>query len=90
LCGVRCAPRFWLGTILETRGYEVTTAGTVAEALAAIQRQSYDVLLSDLNIGEPYDGFTVASATRCLHPNANGSGLLVQPALFVHTTFHVF
>jgi len=60
--------RLTLGAILEMRGFAVTTAGTVEEALAAIQRQTYDVLLSDLNIGEPYDGFTVASATRRLHP----------------------
>lgn len=61
--------RLTLGAVLEMRGYEVTTAGTVAEALAAIQQQRVDVLLSDLNIGEPYDGFTVASATRRLHPD---------------------
>jgi ActR/RegA family two-component response regulator len=61
--------RMTLGAILEMRGFEVTTAATVAEALSAIQRQRYDVLLSDLNIGQPYDGFTVASATRRLHPD---------------------
>lgn len=61
--------RLTLGAVLEMRGFDVTTAGTVSEALSAIQKQKYDVLLSDLNIGEPYDGFTVASATRRLHPD---------------------
>ena len=60
--------RLTLGTILEKRGFEVTAVGTVSEALAAMQESPYDVLVSDLNIGQPYDGFTIASAMRRLHP----------------------
>ena len=60
--------RLTLSTILQMRGYEVRTAGTVPEALAAMQEDGYDVLVSDLNVGEPYDGFTIASAMRRIHP----------------------
>ncbi|HKR95127.1 MAG TPA: response regulator, partial [Candidatus Angelobacter sp.] len=58
--------RLTLGTILERRGYQVTVAGTVAEALSAMQEEGFDVLVSDLNVGAPYDGFTIASAMRRL------------------------
>src|SRR5581483_12101817 len=60
--------RLTLGTILQRRGYQVTVAGTVAEALSAMQEETFDVLVSDLNVGAPYDGFTIASAMRRLHP----------------------
>lgn len=60
--------RLTLGTILQRRGYQVTVAGTVSEALSATQEEQFDVLVSDLNVGAPYDGFTIASAMRRLHP----------------------
>lgn len=56
--------------ILALHGYEVTVAGTVAEALAAIQQQPFDVLLADLNVGQPGDGFTIVSAMRRTQPSA--------------------
>jgi DNA-binding NtrC family response regulator len=62
--------RLTLGTILELRGYEVTAVGSVAEALANMQQCAYEILVSDLNIGAPYDGFTIASAMRRIHPRA--------------------
>ena len=61
--------RLTLPAILTSRGYEVTVAATVAEALAKIHEQEFEVLLSDLNIGHPADGFTVVSAMRRVHPN---------------------
>jgi DNA-binding NtrC family response regulator len=60
--------RLTLGTILQMRGFEVKTAATVGEALTAIQEEQYDVLVSDLNIGQPYDGFMIASAMRRIQP----------------------
>lgn len=59
-----------LSAILRKSGFEVTTAATVAEALDLIGREQYEVLLSDLNVGEPGDGFTVVSAMRRLQPRA--------------------
>jgi ActR/RegA family two-component response regulator len=62
--------RLTLPPILEMHGIEVTVAATVPEALAIINRQSFDVLLSDLNIGQPGDGFVVVSAMRRTQPEA--------------------
>jgi ActR/RegA family two-component response regulator len=55
--------------ILEMHGYEVRTAATVSEALSEITTHPFDVLISDLNIGEPGDGFTVVSAMRRTQPD---------------------
>lgn len=60
-----------LSTILRKNGFEVFTAASVAEALDLIGKNQYEVLLSDLNIGEPGDGFTVVSAMRRLQPHAS-------------------
>src|SRR5579864_2818452 len=60
--------RLTLPQILRMKGYEVEVASRVAQALAAIQLRTFDVLLSDLNIGNPGDGFTVVSAMRRTQP----------------------
>lgn len=62
--------RATLAAILKQRGFEVTIAASVAEALQLIAQQSFDVLISDLNIGEAGDGFTVVSAMRRTQPGA--------------------
>src|SRR5437667_421889 len=56
--------RLTLPPLLQSYGFEVTSAATVAEALDLITRHKFDVLISDLNIGHPGDGFTVVSAMR--------------------------
>lgn len=62
--------RTTLGAILQMHGFDVTTRGTVPEALSTIQQESFDVLLTDLNIGQPADGFTLVSAMRRTQPQA--------------------
>lgn len=62
--------RLTLPTILQMHGYEVTSTGSVAEALAAMQSDRFDVLIADLNIGQPGDGFTIVSAMRRTQPHA--------------------
>src|SRR5690242_16977583 len=62
--------RITLSTILSKYGFEVSTAATVAEALQKITSQTFDVLISDLNIGNPGDGLTVVSAMRRTQPDA--------------------
>src|SRR6185312_16147035 len=62
--------RLTLAPILERHGFTVSTASTVPEALEQINHGSFDVLLSDLNIGQPGDGFTVVSAIRRVQPEA--------------------
>jgi len=59
-----------LKVILEQHGFEVTAAATVPEALEHLNHATFDVLLSDLNIGQPGDGFTVVSAMRRVQPQA--------------------
>jgi DNA-binding response OmpR family regulator len=53
-----------LDQILRNEGFEVTVCATVSEGLAEINGKKFDALISDLNIGEPGDGFTVVSAMR--------------------------
>jgi ActR/RegA family two-component response regulator len=62
--------RLTLPSILQMHGFSVVAAATVREALERIQSQPFDILLSDLNIGEPGDGFTVVSAMRRMQPDA--------------------
>lgn len=62
--------RATLGLILERHGFAVTTSATVREALEQIHQSKFDVLISDLNIGQPGDGFTVVSAMRRVQPQA--------------------
>jgi DNA-binding response OmpR family regulator len=61
--------RFTLTAILQQEGFDVTACASVAEAIEAINKQKFDVLISDLNVGEPGDGFTVVSAMRRVQPN---------------------
>jgi DNA-binding response OmpR family regulator len=62
--------RLTLPEILRRAGFHVTVAASVPEALEDIQREKFDILISDLNIGEPGDGFTVVSAMRRSQPDA--------------------
>jgi len=62
------AIRLSLPAILKIHGFDVTSAGSVSEAIQEISRQHFDVLISDLNIGNPGDGFTVVSAMRRTQP----------------------
>jgi YesN/AraC family two-component response regulator len=59
-----------LKLILDQHGFTVTTSATVPDALQVINRETFDVLISDLNIGQPGDGFTVVSAMRRVQPQA--------------------
>lgn len=69
-----------LPEILRRQGFKVAVAATVAEAVKIISTETFDVLLSDLNIGEPGDGFTVVSAMRRVQPSATTIILTGYPA----------
>jgi len=60
--------RVTLTAILQQEGFDVTACATVPEAIEAINDTKFDVLISDLNVGEPGDGFTVVSAMRRVQP----------------------
>jgi DNA-binding response OmpR family regulator len=55
---------------LERKGFEVVAAASVTEALKRITSESFDVLITDLHMPDPGDGFTVVSAMRHSHPDA--------------------
>jgi len=62
--------RLTLPAILDSEGFDVSVAASVPEAIHFIQNEHFDILLSDLNIGQPGDGFTVVSAMRRIQPDA--------------------
>jgi ActR/RegA family two-component response regulator len=72
--------RITLPAILQAQGFQVRVAATVAEALVEISSREFDVLISDLNIGNPGDGFTVVSAMRRTQPNCVSFILTGYPA----------
>jgi ActR/RegA family two-component response regulator len=59
-----------VGEVLRDRGFDVTTAESVLEALRLISANAYDVLLTDLHMPGAGDGLTVVSAMRHAHPKA--------------------
>jgi DNA-binding response OmpR family regulator len=61
--------RITFPAILQMQGFEVRSAATVAQALMELTTHTFDILISDLNIGQPGDGFTVVSAMRRTQPD---------------------
>jgi len=72
--------RLTLPPILEQHGFEVKAAGTVAEALNEISASRFDVLISDLNVGENGDGFRVVREMRKRQPGCITMILTGYPA----------
>jgi DNA-binding response OmpR family regulator len=62
--------RIMMSAILESKGFEVVSAANVTEALKLIATESFDVLITDLHMPNPSDGFTVVSAMRHSQPDA--------------------
>jgi DNA-binding response OmpR family regulator len=63
------AVRAMMSQGLERKGFEVVAAVGVTEALRRITTESFDVLITDLHMPDPGDGFTVVSAMRHSQPN---------------------
>lgn len=74
------ALRLTFSAILDQNRFEVTTVATVSEALVEIGARQFEVLISDLNIGQPGDGFTVVSAMRRTQPQCVNFILTGYPA----------
>jgi DNA-binding response OmpR family regulator len=55
---------------LEHKGFEVVAAATVTEALKLITTEGFDVLITDLHMPNPSDGFAVITAMRHIQPKA--------------------
>jgi PAS domain S-box-containing protein len=64
------AVRMSLGAVLRHHGFSVRAVSSVPEALEQVSAEKFDVLLADLNVGQPGDGFTVVSAMRRVQPEA--------------------
>jgi ActR/RegA family two-component response regulator len=69
-----------LPRVLEQHGFVVEVAATVAQALAKIATETFDILIADLNIGQPGDGFTIVSAMRRTQPDCVNFILTGYPA----------
>ena len=72
--------RLTLPPILTDRGFSVTAVGSVSDALAQVNRKKYDVLVSDMNIEKPRDGFLVIAAMHLLQPECVNVVLTAYPA----------
>jgi DNA-binding response OmpR family regulator len=64
------AVRTMMCVTLENKGFEVVAAASVTEALKHIATDRFDVLITDLHMPNPGDGFTVVTAMRHSQPEA--------------------
>ena len=64
------AVRDMMTVTLEHKGFAVVAASNVTEALELITTESFDVLITDLHMPNPSDGFAVITAMRHLQPKA--------------------
>jgi CheY-like chemotaxis protein len=53
---------------LESKNYDVTSVTSVIEALQQIATQSFDILMTDLHMPNPGDGYAVVTAMRHTQP----------------------
>jgi two-component system response regulator GlrR len=60
--------RLTLPSILAKHGFDVTSVANVKDALAEIQTQKFDILLSDLNLPEKNGGLTLIEEMRKFQP----------------------
>jgi DNA-binding response OmpR family regulator len=63
------AVRDMMTVTLEHKGFKVVSAASVTDALRHIATESFDVLITDLHMPNPGDGFTVVTAMRHSQPN---------------------
>ena len=64
------AVRAMMTATLERKGFDVVAAASVTEALRLITVEPFDVLITDLHMPNPGDGFTVVTAMRHSQPKA--------------------
>jgi DNA-binding response OmpR family regulator len=64
------AVRDMMALTLEAKGFAVVAAASVTEALRLIATETFDVLITDLHMPNPGDGFTVVTAMRHSQPSA--------------------
>jgi len=72
--------RLTLPRILAKNGFDVTSVANVEDALAEINAEKFDALLSDLNLPLPGEGFVIVKAMRKLQPHCVNFILTGYPA----------
>ena len=72
--------RLTLPRILAKHGFDVTSVATLQDALAEIQTQKFDILLSDLNLSEKNSGLTLIEEMRKAQPGCINFVMTSQPA----------
>src|SRR6202023_1473096 len=64
------AIREMMTATLEHKGFDVVAATNVTPALKLIATESFDVLITDLHMPNPSDGFALVTAMRHSQPDA--------------------
>src|SRR6202165_4577859 len=64
------AVRAMMNATLERKGFDVVAVASVIDALRHITTESFDVLITDLHMPNPGDGFAVVTAMRHSQPDA--------------------
>src|SRR6202451_591632 len=64
------AIREMMTATLAHKGFDVVAAANVTEALKLITTKNFDVLITDLHMPNPSDGFAVITAMRHIQPKA--------------------
>jgi len=64
------AVRTMMTATLEGKGFDVVPAASVTEALKLITTETFEVLITDLHMPNPSDGFAVVTAMRHSQPDA--------------------
>ena len=64
------AVRDMMTVTLEHKGFAVVAAANVTEALNSVGTENFDVLITDLHMPNPSDGFAVITAMRHIQPKA--------------------
>jgi DNA-binding NtrC family response regulator len=72
--------RLTLPRVLAKFGFDVTSAGTLDDALTEIHTKQFDILLSDLNLPQPNAGFNVIAEMRKAQPRCINFILTGYPA----------
>ena len=73
--------RLTLPRLLQQHGFDVTSVGTVPDALIQLSAISFDVLIADLNVHREGDGFLVITAMRRAQPKCKNFILTGYPGL---------
>jgi len=71
--------RLTLQTVLEAGGYHVDAAATAAEAVGKLDKEEYELVLSDLQMESPEAGLKVIAHAKMMD---------YKPATAIVTTYH--